>query len=141
MDVNFERIRDRLVYIREQVSLLEPLAHSKELRQSRLQDPLSYGGIVRSLQTSIEAMIDIAFHLCAKLHAREPQSAADAFEILAEFGDLPRAFLPKVLKMVRFRNLVVHGYMHIDSGAVEAIVTEDLEDFAEWERIVHGLMR
>ena len=62
-------------------------------------------------------MIDIAFHLCAKRHAREPQSAADAFEILAEFGDVPRAFLPKALKLVRFRNLVVHGYLHVDSGA------------------------
>lgn len=86
-------------------------------------------------------MIDIAFHLCAKLHAKEPQSAADAFEILGDFGDLPREFLPRVLKMVRFRNLVVHGYLQIDSGAVETIVTQDLADFVEWEKIITELVR
>lgn len=141
MDVNVERIRERLVFIREQVDVLEPLAHNRELRQSRFQDALSYGGIVRSLQTSIEAMIDIAFHLCAKLHAKEPQSAAGAFEILADFGDLPREFLPRALKMVRFRNLVVHGYLQINSRAVETIVTQDLVDFAEWEKIITELIR
>ncbi len=141
MDVNVERIRERLVFIREQVDVLEPLAHNQELRQRRFQDALSYGGIVRSLQTSIEAMIDIAFHLCAKLHAKEPQSAAGAFEILADFGDLPREFLPRALKMVRFRNLVVHGYLQINSRAVETIVTQDLVDFAEWEKIITELIR
>ncbi len=141
MDVNVERIRERLVFIREQVDVLEPLAHNQELRQRRFQDALSYGGIVRSLQTSIEAMIDIAFHLCAKLHAKEPQSAAGAFEILADFGDLPREFLPRALKMVRFRNLVVHGYLQIDSRAVETIVTQDLVDFAEWEKIITELIQ
>lgn len=55
MDVNVERIRERLVFIRQQVGVLAPLARNQELRHRRFQDQLSYGGIVQSLQTSIEA--------------------------------------------------------------------------------------
>ncbi|EQD77009.1 toxin-antitoxin system, antitoxin component, partial [mine drainage metagenome] len=66
MAINTDRIRERLLYIREQIGTLEHLAHDVDLRRSRMQVPLSYSGIVRNLQTSVEAMIDIAFHLCAK---------------------------------------------------------------------------
>ena len=139
MPVNIERIRERLLYIREQVSVLEPLSKDADLRASRMRDQLSYSGIVRNLQTSIEAMIDIAFHLCAKLYAKEPESAAHAFEILAERGDVPKEFLPRVLEMVRFRNLVVHGYLHTKPELVEKIITDDLGDFAAWEKIISQL--
>lgn len=132
--------RTRLLYIREQVGALEDLAHDVDLRRSRMQDPLSYSGIVRNLQTSVEAMIDIAFHLCAKLYAREPQSAADAFEILADQGDLPQGLLPGVLDMVRFRNLVVHGYLHAKREPVEKIVVEELGDFSAWEQVVADII-
>lgn len=136
MDIDNDRIRDRLRYIREQVGVLEPLAGDDAARSARLQDPLSFSGIVRHLQTSVEAMIDIAFHLCAKLYAREPQSAAHAFELLAERGDLPREFLPTAIAMVRFRNLVVHGYLSTSSDEVERIVIDRLPDFIAWEGIV-----
>jgi len=64
------------------------------------------------------------------------RGAADAFAILAQRGDLPEAFLPRVQRMVRFRNLVVHGDLHIRSAVVERIVAEDLGDFAAWEALV-----
>jgi len=139
MPVDRDRIRERLRYIREQLAILQPLAADGDERARRMDDALSYGGIVRSLQTSVEAMIDIAYHLCARLYAKEPRSAADAFEILAQRGDLPGAFLPRVQRMVRFRNLVVHGYLHTRPEVVERILAEDLGDFAAWEALVSRL--
>jgi uncharacterized protein YutE (UPF0331/DUF86 family) len=116
------------------------LAGNAAQLQAKLQDPLSYGGMVRALQTSVEAMIDIAFHLCARLHARAPENAADAFAILAEHGDVPADFTPMVRRMVGLRNLVVNGYLHADPQAVQRIINEHLGDFAAWERIVQGIL-
>ncbi len=104
-----------------------------------MRDPLRYNGIVRCLQTSVESMIDVAFHLCAKLYAKEPRNAADAFELLAQRGDLPGEFLARARGMVRFRNLVVHGYLHTEAETVERILADDLADFLTWERIVFGI--
>lgn len=140
MSVNTDRIRERLIYIRQQIGLLQPLADDTQMRQERMRDELSFSGVVRHLQTSIEAMIDIAFHLCAKRHAKEPESAANAFEILADHGDLPREVLRKVLEMVRFRNLVVHGYLHVQRELVEKVLVEGLTDFSDFEDIITGLV-
>lgn len=136
MPLDRDRIRERVRYVREQLAILQPLAADADLRARRMSDPLSYAGMVRCLQTSVEAMIHVAFHLCAKRYAKEPQSAADAFEILAQRGDLPQAFLPRVRNMVRFRNLVVHGSLHAKSEMVDRIISEDLQDFIVWEGIV-----
>lgn len=141
MRVDHDRVGERLRYIREQVALLQPLALDADLRARRMGDPLTFGGIVRALQTAVEAMIDIAFHLCAKRYAREPQHAVHAFEILAELGDVPEAFLPRVRRMVRFFYLVVHGYLRVEPGLVEDIMAHDLADFATWERIVGAATR
>lgn len=136
MAVDRERLRERLRYVREQMAILQPLAANGRLRAQRMGDPLRYGGMVRSLQTSVEAMIDVAFHRCAKLYAREAQSAVDAFEILAQRGDIPDTYLPRVRSVVHFRNLVVHGYLQTDAGVVERIVADDLGDFVTWESLV-----
>lgn len=140
MAIDIDRIRARLVYIREQIGILEPMARDVDRRRDRMLDPLSYSGIVRNLQTSVEAMIDIAFHLCAKLYAKEPQSAADAFEILADRGGLPLGFLPRARDMVRFRNLVLHGYRRTERELVERILAEDLGDFSVWEQVVSDII-
>jgi uncharacterized protein YutE (UPF0331/DUF86 family) len=141
MKIDRGRMKDRLVFIRARIAELRPLAADPETRRRRLGDPISASGVVHHLQTSIEAMIDIAFHLCAKLFAREPESAADAFCILAEGGALSQDLLERVLKMVRFRNLVVHGYLRTDMDVVEKILQHDLQDFEDFADAMQQLLR
>jgi len=78
--------------------------------------PAVLSGIKYELQTCIQAMIDVAYHLSAKVFQTAPQDAYDAFEHLASGGVFPRARLAVYRKMVGFRNLVVHGYESVDSS-------------------------
>jgi len=65
MPVDHGRRRERLRCLREQLARLHPLAAEADPGAGRMADPLSASG--RSLQTSVEAMIDIAYHLSARL--------------------------------------------------------------------------
>ncbi len=138
MAVDRERLRERLHHVREQMAISQPLAADGRLPAQRVGDPRSHGGMVRSVQTSVEA-IDVTFHLCAKPYAREPQSAGDALEILARRGDIPATFLPCVRRMVRLRDVVVQGYLQTDARVVERIVADHRGDFATWESRVRAI--
>ncbi len=112
------RVKERLLYLEEQLAVLFPFRDNPALLESLAKDRLGYGGALYALQTSIQAMLDIAFHLCAKFYLKAPESSTDAFEILAEHGDIPADFLATAREMVRFRNLLVHGCLHTKPGAL-----------------------
>ncbi len=136
-----DRIEERLFYIDEQVAILRRLRDEPGLLEALPKDKLDYGGALYALQSAIQAMIDIAFHVCAKLYLRAPENSAEAFELLAEKGELPDDFLPSIREMVNFRNLVVHGYLHTKTGVVMQIIRENLDDFTVWRRLVDGMLR
>lgn len=140
MIVDADSVLSRLDYIREQLNLLQPLAVDPQKLENMKKDPYQYKGVVYMLHTSVEAMMDIAYHFCAKLYASSPENGAHAFEILAQHGDLPQASLPTLRKMVRFRNLVVHGYLHTDPGVVSEIVSKHLNDFVNWENATKTIL-
>ena len=130
----------RLDYLHRQAELLRELPTDQGKLTEKLRDPFVYNGAVHLLQTSIEALIDIAYHLCARLHATAPENGVQAFEILVSHGDLPQDFLRRAVPMVRFRNLVVHGYLPTDPAAVQRIISGHLEDFAVAERLIRAIV-
>ncbi len=138
--VNKDTVAVRLDFIREQVKNLQ-MAGDSDLLSAKLRDPFVFNGMVRMLQTSVEAMIDLAYHLCAKLYAKAPENAAHAFEILREGGAISGEFLLVATEMVRFRNRVVHGYLNKNPEAVRRMLQEHLGDFAVWERLVSDILR
>lgn len=140
MIVDAESVLARLDYIREQVSFLQPLVEDPLKLEDMKKDPYRYKGVLYMLQTSIEAMMDIAYHLCAKLYATAPENGSHAFEILAEHGDIPQEKLATLRKMVHFRNLVAHGYLHTDPGMVARIIGTRLGDFMDWEIITRAIL-
>lgn len=75
-------------------------------------------GIKYELQTGIQAMIDVAYHLCARALRLGPKDAYDAFERLVSAGVLPRARLVTYRRIIGFRNRVVHGYDDLDTALV-----------------------
>lgn len=66
MVVDVERILQKIAYIRAQVSAVEELVKTSE-RQAILSDPWKLKGVKYSLQTAIEALIDITYHVIAKM--------------------------------------------------------------------------
>lgn len=76
----------------------------------------------------VEAAVNIAMHLCARLLRQAPATYAESFEMLAEHGFLPAELARRLAQMVGFRNLLVHGYEKIDDRRMLKVTREDLGD-------------
>lgn len=85
--------------------------------------------VERTLHITIEACIDAAQHIISSKGWREPLNYRDTFKILFEHGILESEDLPKLEKMVSFRNLIVHYYERIDDAIVFSVFKNNLSDF------------
>jgi uncharacterized protein YutE (UPF0331/DUF86 family) len=85
--------------------------------------------VERTLQITIEACTDIAQHIIADEHLREPVSDRDAFVVLAEQGVIRAEDLPAFENMASFRNLIVHYYERVDDTVAYNIFKNRLPDF------------
>lgn len=135
MVIDAQRIRTRLAYIQEQITAIQSLTSTKA-REEILADPWVVRGIKYALQTAIEAMIDIAYHVAAKQFNMAPTDSRHALGILAEKGLYSQDELRVYGSMISFRNRVVHGYQEVDADRVYALATRELSDF---ESFVHHI--
>lgn len=135
-DLDVERLRQKAGYLKTQVEALRVHSTDPEELERLLGDAFASGAVKYALQTAIEAVIDMAYHLAAKLYAQAPGSAVDAFRLLAEHGLYTKDEVERFGSMARFRNKVVHGYGEITAEGLRQIVHEDLADFEAWLEIV-----
>lgn len=88
----------------------------------------------RGLQLLIEIIIDVANRLIAVKKWGPTTSSADSIRLLA---------LKKVisseepyLKMIKFRNFIVHNYDRVDNRIVYSILTRNLDDIRRFREEV-----
>lgn len=91
--------------------------------------------VERGLHLCAQNVLDIATHLAASAGQDVPDYAT-ALDRLAELEVLPTAFVDRFRRMAGFRNVIVHGYLDIDPAVVHRVLTERLDDFAEFARHV-----
>ena len=94
------------------------------------------GGVTYALQTALQAMIDVAYHVCAKAWRTAPKDAYEAFQHLAAHGAIEAARLATYRRMIGFRNRVVHGYEDVDPERTVGYA----EHTAEFERFRTEIM-
>ena len=82
--------------------------------------------IERTLQMMIETCADIATHIISDQGYRVPKSYADAFKVLGEEKIISNKLLNALVKMGKFRNIVVHHYDKVDAEIVVGILKKDL---------------
>lgn len=68
---------------------------------------------VLNIQRACEAALDIAHHLIRAKKLGIPQSARDAFDLLAQAGEITQPLADGMKKMVGFRNIAVHDYQSL----------------------------
>jgi len=126
-----ERMMAKISYIREQTTSIKELLDS-EKKEEILEDPWLIKGLKYSLQTAIEAMIDLAYHIAAKKFGRAPGDAREALRILLEAGLIARENWPVYSAMIGFRNRIVHGYQEVSSERVYEMARNELADFEKF---------
>ena len=97
-------------------------------------DPVQFGFVVHTLQTAVQAAIDVAAIIVAERRLGEPSTNRELFELIAKDGwvDSHRADLWK--RIVSFRNIVVHRYLTVDPAIVQSIVETHLDDLLAFVR-------
>lgn len=126
-DVNLDRVRELAGHLRDAVRQLRELGRGS--RESFLADPRALNSAKYLLIVAAEAALDICNHLAARRGARSPTDYADCMTILAELGILDSDLTARLVRMARFRNLLVHLYAKVDDGEVHRLIREDLDDF------------
>lgn len=88
--------------------------------------------VERTLQMMVETCADIANHIISDRGYRIPDNYGDTFRVLYENGVLKEDLFEILLKMARFRNIVVHQYDKVDETIVIGILRNNLSDFTAY---------
>lgn len=130
--VRTEVIRKRLNKLDEYLDILRGM--KKYLLDEFLADPEKYGSAERLLQLAIEATTDIGSHSIADLGLGEVNWYSDIAAILTEKGYIPVELSEKWIRMVGFRNILVHDYLEVDLKIVYDVLQNRLDDLEELKR-------
>ncbi len=130
-----QMILERLKRLAEYVEFLK---RKRSLRREEfLGDQESQLSVERALQLAIQIVIDIASHILATTSNVTPQDYSDAIIKLAQVGVIPTTFASKIAPMPRFRNVLVHEYVDIDTNRVYRSLQDELDDFTEFARYIN----
>lgn len=127
MPVDPDRLRTPIRHVRERLRRLREIRDRG--REAFLSDPLLQDAAVRSLQTAIEALLDMANHVVSRGGLGMPTRYREAIDLLVEHDVLPASHADRFRAMVGFRNRAVHLYDEVDPEEVYRILEADLPDF------------
>jgi len=124
--VRVEVLRRRLNRLDECLNILRRLRRYSA--EEFLGNPERYGSAERFLQLAIEAVTDMGSHLIADLALGEVNWYSDIPRILVEKGYIDRDLGERWIRMLGFRNVLVHEYLDIDRRIVYEVLQQGLED-------------
>ncbi len=131
MTLDTDRLRRKIAYIRQQVNTINGIVKTYR-RQKIIEDTLILSAIKYFLQTSIEAMIDIVYHVAAKKFNYPPSDARDALKMLSKKKVISASEFDTYSAMVGLCNRLVHGYEDVSPELLYEIITEQLGDFVKF---------
>ncbi len=92
--------------------------------------------VERTLQVATEACLDIANHIISYEGYREPEDNKDVFKVLSENNIIEADLRDKLIKMAKFRNVIVHDYLRIDPEIVYTVLTKHCNDIAIYANVI-----
>jgi uncharacterized protein YutE (UPF0331/DUF86 family) len=131
--IKVEVLRRRLNKLDEYIGILRRL--SRYDLQAFLADPEHYGSAERFLQLAIETLNDMGSHVVVDLQLGMVESYRDIPRILVEHEYISSELGDIWIRMIGFRNILVHDYLEIDRKLVYRVLQENLEDLATLRRV------
>ncbi len=128
-----EIIHKRLGKIEEYLAILKKLKSYP--REQFLADPEKYGSAERFLQLAIEALNDIGGHLISDLNLGVVNAASDIPRLLCEKGYFDDDLRETWIRMIGFRNVLVHDYLDVDRQLVHEVLQNKLPDVQALARV------
>jgi len=132
LKIKAEVLRKRLNKLDEYLAILRGL--QKYSFDEFIADPQRYGSVERFLHLSIEAINDMGNHVVAELDLGEVNWYSDIPALLARADYIDDSLQEKWIRMIGFRNTLVHEYIEIDRKIVHDVLRNSLGDLEELRR-------
>lgn len=128
-----EIIRKRLNKLDEYLVILK---NSQDYSYEEfISNPEHYGSVERFLHLAIESVTDIGNHLVAELNLGIVEWYSDIPKHLVNKGYLSQKLADKWIRMIGFRNTLVHEYIDIDRAIVYDVLQNNLSDLEELKKV------
>jgi len=105
-----------------------------------LSDPEHYGSAERFLQLAIEASLDMGSHVIADENLGAIEQSRDIPRRFREHGRISEDLEQRWIRMIGFRNILVHEYADVDRNIVHDVVQNRLADLNELEQVFAGFL-
>jgi uncharacterized protein YutE (UPF0331/DUF86 family) len=129
-----DAVPSKLATVRENLEKLERIPQASYPEFSA--DFRNLDSALHRLQTTIQALIDIACYLVALRGLGVPSASLDALRKLEGAGLLPPGSAERFAPVVGFRNRVVHPYDRIDPEIVYRVLTERRVDLVDLTKLL-----
>jgi uncharacterized protein YutE (UPF0331/DUF86 family) len=133
-----EILRKRMNRLDEYLKVLRQLQRYE--REEFLSEPEHYGSAERFLHLSIEALLDMGNHVIADENMGVVDWYSDVPKLFASKGFISSDLCEKWIRMIGFRNTLVHEYIDIDRAIVFEILQNGLEDIEQLKRVFAGFL-
>lgn len=126
---------------RKMLRILDEYSHENNAAAWTERDFLA---IQRALQVYIESFIGMARYFVQQKYHLSVSQSREALDELRSRGDLSFQQHEALLKIVGFRNVLVHDYLEINDDIVQAVVTKRLYAIPEslnlqWQQALDSL--
>ncbi len=128
-----EVIRRRLDKLSEHLQILERLARYSE--SEFLSDPEHYGSAERFLQLTLEALLDMGGHVIAEEGLGTVNQGRDIPRVFRENDYIDADLEERWIRMIGFRNILVHAYLELDRKRVYEVLQHGLDDLRRLQRV------
>ena len=128
-----EVIRKRLNRLDEYLGILTGL--QRYTLEEFMEDPEHYGSTERFLHLAIEAANDMGNHVISEMELGIVNWYSDIPQLMAEKEYISDDLKERWIRMIGFRNTLVHEYIDIDRRIVFDILHNNLKDLEELKKV------
>ena len=129
-------IKKKLALVETCVADLRRLARPAELAHDLKEERF----VEHTLQMAIQAALDVASHIVSDRRLGEPRTNRELFDLLERDGWIHVALRDTLRNIVGFRNVLVHGYLGVDSERVHELLNSGLDDFVAFGQHVESYL-
>lgn len=135
--LDLERLKARSREVREALAKIRRYAALPDAEF--LADERNLYTVMHLLLQAIEGVAGLCMHILAKTARAAPASYAECFTGLQKLGLLDDDLAGRLVRMARFRNILVHRYWDLDPQRVLRYARENLGDFEDFLALIGRL--
>ena len=136
--VDSEIVLEKLRHIR---AALDRIREKNPRSQEALfGNPDTQDIVLRNIQNALQGCMDIASHVVADEGWGPAQKAGDFFVVLGEHKVVPVDLAKRMVRLIKFRNILVHEYTRLDADKTWTIVNKELSHIEAFCRAVTRLL-